>query len=502
MSSLFTVPELVIGVGLSEAASSAFEPKVEVPKQAAWVANPQRVPDLGLIAALVAGGKVTMADGQNMANRLGFSNGTMESLVWLAQNRLSFPELLRMWRLSAVNSAFDEATLSALFDKTIAHEQLDWDYRPYLRALKDAEIVGLGDVAIGVVRGALPAPPYVPVPPPTSGTSVPRFPQVNIDPEQLAAALGFSPEMLHLMIARSGLSLAPGLAAQATFRKLINDQDFLLAIAEGDLRTEWAQTLLDVSRQVPTAGEFVEAWLRGWIDQPTAEAGAGLHGMTPAHADLIYKIKGRPVSFHEITTGLARGGTYPSVYTDIPDPYRKAIQEADIRPEWASLHYANRYIYPSAFVLRALAQAGDLGDQAAVEQVLLEVGWKPSFAATVSAAWVGGTGGADKHVAKAQTSLWTATHKSYIAEEIDDSVATAALTTAGVAPTAIPAVLTIWKEERALIRKQLSPTEIRKAVSGAVINPATGVAWTHADALAALLARGYDQADAETFLAE
>lgn len=502
MSSLFTVPELVIGVGLSEAASSAFEPKVEVPKQAAWVANPQRVPDLGLIAALVAGGKISMADGQNMANRLGFSNGTMESLVWLAQNRLSFPELLRMWRLAAVNPAFDDAALSALFDKTIAHEQLDWDYRPYLRALKTAELVGLGDVAIGIVRGALPAPAYVPVPPPTSGTSVPRFPQVNIDPEQLAAALGFSPEMLHLMVARSGLSLAPGLAAQANFRKLINDADFLLAIAEGDLRTEWAQTLLDVSRQVPTAGEFVEGWLRGWVTQAEAEAGAGLHGMSAAHTDLLYKIKGRPVTFHEITTGLARGGVYPSTYDDIPEPYRKAIQEADIRPEWASIHHANRYLYPSAFVLRALAQAGDLGDQASVEQILLEIGWKPSFATQVSTAWLGGTGAADKHVAKAQTSLWTTTHRSYIAQEIDDATATAALQAAGVSAASIPAVLALWQEERSLIRKQLTPTQIRKAVSGAVINPATGVAWTHADALAALLARGYDQADAETFLAE
>ena len=502
MSSLFTVPELAIGVGLSESASAAFEPKVEVPKQDAWLRNPQRLPDLALIAQLVATGKVTPTDGVNMANRLGFSAGTLDSITYLAQTTPGFPELLRMWRLAAVNPDFDGGTLSDLLDHALAHEGLNWDYRPYLRALKTAELVGLGDIAIGVVRSALPAPSYVPVPPPTTGLSVPRFPQVDIDPEQLAAALGFSPDMLHLMIARSGLSLAPGLAAQATFRKLINDNDFLLAIAEGDLRTEWAQTLLDVSRQIPTAGEFVEAWLRGWLTQPEAEAGAALHGMTPAHADLLYKIKGRPVSFHEITTGLARGGVYPSAYADIPEPYRKAIEEADIRPEWADLHYANRFVYPSAFVLRTLAQAGDLGDQAAVEQVLLEIGWKPSFATQVSTAWVGGTGAADKHVAKAQTSLWTAAHRSYIAEEIDDSVATAALTTAGVAPTAIPAVLAIWQAERALIRKQLTPTEIRKAVSGGVVNPATGVAWTHADALAAMLARGYDQADAETFLAE
>jgi len=66
----------------------------------------------------------------------------------------------------------------------------------------------------------------------------------------------------------------------------------------------------------------------------------------------------------------------------------------------------------------------------------------------------------------------------------------------------IPTVLQTWQTERDLVRKQRSPAQIRKAVSGAVTNPATGQPWTHADALAAMLARGYSQNDAETFLAE
>src|SRR5438309_10600286 len=136
MSSLFTVPELAIGVGLSEAASAAFEPKVEVPKQAAWARNPQRVPDLALNAELVAGGKVTLKDGKDMANRLGFDNGTMESIVWLAQNRLDFSVMLRLWRRFGAFDAGDNATLSDLFDKTVAHERLDWDYKDWLRRLK------------------------------------------------------------------------------------------------------------------------------------------------------------------------------------------------------------------------------------------------------------------------------------------------------------------------------------------------------------------------------
>src|SRR5262249_41894862 len=158
--------------------------------------------------------------------------------------------------------------------------------------------------------------------------------------------------------------------------------------------------------------------------------------------------------------------------------YKEAIQRSDIRPEFADIVYHDRYTYPSAFVLRSLAQAGDLGGQQAVEQVLLEIGWKPSFATQVSTAWTTSSGGADSHVAKAQTQLWTTTHRSYVAEEIDDATATAALTAAQVSAAAIPQILALWKQERNLVRKQLSPTQIRKAVAGAVVNPATGQPWS------------------------
>jgi hypothetical protein len=502
VSSIFSTPELAIGIAVGGAAGAAFEPKLEVPKQTAWANNPQRLPDLGLIAELVAGGKVSQANGRNMANRLGFSNGTLDSVVWLAQNRLDFPTMLRLWRRFGAFDAGADATLSGLVDETLAHERLDWDYRTWLRQLKTAELPGLGDIAMGVVRSALPAPSYVPVPAPTSGLTVPRFPQVNIDPEQLAAALGFDKDMLQLMVARSGLSLAPGLAAQAFFRQLINHNDFVLAIAEGDLRTEWAQTLLDASRQILTAGEYAELELRGFIDAPTRRTLTQQHGMSDADSNRLHDVLGRAPGVHALTTGLARGGTYPGKYANVPEPYRSAIQRSNIREEFAEIEYADRFTYPSAFVLRSLAQAGDLGGQQAVEQVLLEIGWKPSFAKQVSTAWTGGVAAGDKHVAKAETSLWSTTHKSFVAAEIDDATATTALTAAGVAAASIPAVLALWKEERSLIRKQLSPGQIKKAFTTSTINPATGAAWTQAEATAALLARGYDQNDATVLLTE
>ena len=108
----------------------------------------------------------------------------------------------------------------------------------------------------------------------------------------------------------------------------------------------------------------------------------------------------------------------------------------------------------------------------------------------------------DPHVTKAQNQLWTTAHSSYKASEIDNPTATAAIEAAGVTAQSAPAVLALWAHERSLVRKQLSPTQVRKALNLGVVNPATGQPWTVADAHAALLARGYDDADATVFLQE
>ncbi|MGH2835767.1 MAG: hypothetical protein ACRDUT_00040 [Mycobacterium sp.] len=500
MAGIGSTPALIAGTAVGGAAAAAFEPAIEVPRQEAWKSAPNRLPDLGLIAALVAGGKVSQADAYDMANRLGFSNGTFDSITWLAQNRLDWPVLLRMWRLSAVNSAFDAGGLSTLLDETLAHEQLDWDYRPYLRALKTAELVGLGDVAYGVVRGILPAPSWVPVAPPTTTTNVKRFPQVDIDPVQLAAALGFDEDQLKLMVGRSGLSMAPGMAAQALFRGILEADDYLLAVAEGDLRTEWGDALREVSRQILTAHDYAELQLRGFLTEAQRRTNTQKHGMTDADSDLLYDVLGRAPSAHQLLIGLRRGGTYDGTPKTAPEPYLSAMQRGNLRPEYYDVGYAARESYPSYFVIRPLVQSGAITLERATE--LFEgMGWPEDVAEAAPAAFLGQTtAAADPHVTKAETQLWTATHRSYVAEEIDKTTATQMLTTLGVAADGIPQVLALWDAERSLIRKQLTPTQVKKAFAGAVPNPATGAAWTKEDALTALLDRGYSLNDATTFL--
>jgi hypothetical protein len=483
---------IIVGVGVGAAASAALEPAVEIPKQEAWAANPNRILDAGLIARLVAEGGVDLGFAHDSGRRDGFQSDKMDALVYLAQTVPGAAEALELWRKGFIGPD--------LFLHALNKAARDPRYSFNGDAYRLKELIGLGDIAAGIVRSALPAPAYVPVPPPTSGTSIPRFPQVNIDPETLAAKLGFPPEMLQIMVARSGLSLAPGLSAQALFRGLINDQDFLLAVAEGDLRTEWADTLRDVSRQILTAGEYLEAELRGWLDPGVGVARTAKHGMSPADAQLRLDTMGRPIAVHQVTTGLARGGTYPSAYADVPEPYRKAIQESDIRPEWASLAYHNRYTYPSAFVLRTLAQAGDIGDTAAVEQVLLEIGWPPAFASKVAVAWAptGATG--DPHVTKAENQLWTATHRAYLNGHAPASTLTPAFTALGITPAAQQTVLGLWTLEQQLERFGLTAANIHKAFTKGDTNDATGQPWTRDEAIAELVKLGYNPDEAGQYL--
>jgi hypothetical protein len=62
------------------------------------------------------------------------------------------------------------------------------------------------------------------------------------------------------------------------------------------------------------------------------------------------------------------------------------------------------------------------------------------------------------------------------------------------------AVLALWDSERTLVRKQLTPAQVKKAYVKGIKNQATGATWTRDDALAALIERGYATTEANEFL--
>lgn len=489
---LGSTPGIIVGVGVGAAAAAALEPAVELPRQKAWSDNPNRELDPGTMARLAAQGGVSLGLARAAAKREGYDQDKLDALVYLAQTVPAVSEAITLWRRGHLSDA--------LFTHVLTKAGLDTRYvQPTMDAAHD-ERLAPAQIALGVVRGILQSDGLLVKDLDLSAGNVPRYPVSSIDPVAEAATWGIDRERLRVMVGEIGLPMATIMAANALFRGILTQTDYNAAVSEGDVRPEWGEAIKEVSRQILTTGQYVEGHLRGWTDLPAMYANTAKHGMSQADTDLLFKISGRPITIKQITTGLARGGTYPSTYDDVPEPYRKSLQESNIRPEWASLDYANRYTMPSAFVVRTLLTDHVL-TAAQGEEIFLKSGWEPPLAALVADHYAAKTStGGQTHLQKAQNQLWTTAHRSFIAEESDDAAARTALATAGVNPTEIDGVLTLWQAERDLIRKQLTPAQIKKAYLKGSVNAATGNPWTQDEALAALIERGYSPTDAQSFL--
>ena len=490
--------QLLVSYGLGTAAGPAIAPFAQLLANEAWTINAIRPPDAIYLAQGVAQGQVDPAWAAGRASEQGFDQTRFDAMVSIANVGPALGYAFQAWRRGNLSDA--------QFQTALKRTGLEDQWFAALEALK-GERLDLGAIATAVHRGIMSDAGLLVTPVPGGGGKVPRIPQSPLDTLAEFAAQGIDPERARVLVADTGLPLALGEMLQLLNRGEVTATDVKVSIAESNVRNEYMDVALALARRLLTPHEYAEAELRGVVAD--GSTGAALSGLNDADYRILYGILGRPISVKQITTGLARGGKYDPNATDysaVPaGPYRDAVRRSAVRPEFAELDYANRYTYPSAFVLRTLAQAGELGNAAAVQQVLEEIGWPPALAKQVATAWVGaGTAGAvaDPHVAKAQTQLWATAHRSYLAGEADAAAMQAALPSAGVAAGAIPAVLAVWDVERELVRKQLTPAQLKKAYKGADTNPATGAPWTLDEAIARLVGMGYSHNDAVTFLEE
>ncbi len=489
---LGSTPGIIVGVGVGTAASVALEPTVELPRQKVWADNPNRLLDPQLLARLVAQGGVNLEVGRADAKREGFTSEKFDQLVYLSQTVPPVAEAVTLWRKALIPDA--------LFYHSLTKAGLDARYLGPLAGLKMDERLAPSQIALGIVRSILDDAGLLVTKLDTGPGKVPRYPVSPLDPVAEAATWGITKERLRVMVGEIGLPMSPQQAASALFRGIIERTDYNAAIAEGDIRPEWAAAILAQARQILTANQYAELQLRGYIDRDRRLDKTSQTGMSEADSDLLYNLLGRSIPVHQITTGLARGGTFDGPTETIPRAYLQSLERGNLRPEYYSLAYANRYTMPSAFVIRGLVQSGAWTEQRG-RQALEFSGWIPEWAADTAAQWAEGAGGGgDPHVDKAQTQLWNTTHRSYVAGETDAQAAAASLAAAGVAAAFVPKVLALWEHERELVRRQLTPAQIKKAYVNGVENRATGLPWTREDAVAALIGLGYAVATAEEFL--
>jgi hypothetical protein len=475
----------IFGVGVGIAAADAVEPVIEVAKQDAWKANQNRILALGQLAELIAQGLTDLPTAVDEAARQGY---TSDKLGALAQLALRAPNL-------AEAQTIERRKIRGRPDlhHAYAKAQIEPQYWPALDNLLD-EHLSPEVVALAMVRGLIDDQGILPVPPPTAPGKVPQFPRFNVDGVAESASDGVDLERLKVLVGISGRPMSPEAAALAVFKGIIEKADYDRAVGEGDVRNEWAEAIYENSRYVPSVETAAGLWLRGWKTEAEALAIAELHGATLDTLRNEYLNRGRPATPRQTHLGYARGATLPGAANE-DAALDRSVQESDTRTDWAEIEKANRWSYPSPFVVRQLTQSGAFS-QAEAHQILIEMGWKPEYATLASQAWATTqqAGTQATWTKRAATQLWTKAHREYLLERINNTQARALLRQVGVPNAEVTPILDLWAAERGITVKELTPTQIKKGYREAK--------YTFDQAMAFLIRFGYTVADATTLLAE
>lgn len=518
-----------LGFGIGVALAETLRPEATALGQEAWEGAPFRAVDPEVAAAIVAEAVELMPWGRAEAAKAGIDEERFGAMVDEARNAPGLGELLRLRRRRAIS---DED-----FGHGLDKAKLERRWQAPMRELLEDRLQP-ATIATSVQRGIMPNPGLLPVGPPSAVGRVPPMPVVALDPIEEARDSGINRDRLAALTRIVGLPPAPGELLQLLNRGEIDTADYYRGISEGNTRNEWAPFLLELRRRLLTPHEYVEARLRGWIDDAAMHQGAALTGMQPADTDLLARLSGRPISFHQAFIGQRRGGRYDGPTGEIEHGFLRSLQESNVRPEWYNLAWAQRYVYPSAFVLRQLTASGELSADE-TEQVLLYEGWEPGFARKVAKRWATSDGGAHKEETKAEladeyaggyltekefrTALaeigYTghtvdllvhlndarrikrfrekavdAINGAFVAFKLDDARATAELAELSVTGEAASLLLTVWRKQRVDSVRLLTPAQLKRAWTRGLL--------TEDEALEALRELHYSDEDARILLHE
>jgi hypothetical protein len=437
----------VVGVAVGTAAADAIKPALEPERQDAWKNAPNRILDLRALAELVAQALESVDGVLDHAERNGYARDQLLAAIQLALKAPGVPEAERLYLRQQADPA-GSITLAQLHH-AYAKSGIEFQYWDALTKAAGTMLLSPAELALGIVRGTIHDPGLMVVTLDTADSNVPKYTPAQLDTLAEAAASGFNPERLRALVGSIGLPMSTHEAASAYFRKIITLGAYRQSILEGDVRPEWADPILEQAREILTAHDYAELELRGFYDRATRLARTGQHGMSDTDSDDLYNVLGRAIGVHAVQTALERGGTYPGSYADVPEPFRSALQRSNIRPEWASLAYANRYSFPSAFVIRALLKDGAYTAQQG-EQDLLDIGWEPGRAKLVAEHYAKPAGATLSPEVKSQrTNLITDVRKQYLAGAATVAQVLTALQAVPLPQPDIDEMIRLWDIHRA-----------------------------------------------------
>lgn len=290
-------------------------------------------------------------------------------------------------------------------------------------------------------------------------------------------------------------------------RQLTPDQfdDLLKAL---DYAPTWRAKLRTIAQRIPPISDMIRFAVREvYSPDIRAELGldtdypaeftaeAALHGMNRERAGQYWAAHWRLPSAQQGYRMLHRG----QITTDQLKTLLRALDYPEI---WRKRLENIAYNVPGRVDLRRMLAAGVI-DPGEVHDGYKRLGYTETDATTLTKFAVE-LAKPESHsfIPKAEGQLWTTLHRSYVMNESDDATAVARLSLIGVPAADHARILELWRAERRLVRRTLSPAQIRKAYVKGLNNPATEQPWTLVEALAALIDLGYSPEDADVFIQE
>ena len=498
MSSLFAAIEWPFGIAAGTAVGTGvgevIRPNVQDISNAAWrnavAAGRSRPPAYAVLAEGVAQGKIDPAWAADRAAEQGISGDAFSHLIAAAKTEPTMATALTLWRRGVISEG--------QFAGALRQAGMEDSWIPYLEQLK-ADKLSPQALAYAVVRGLVADHGILPVAPPVSGDTIPRFPVFPIDWRVELLNSGLDADQFGVLVGSAGRPMAPEAAALAYFKGIIGLDDYYLSVAEGDIRNEYRTAILENSRYRLRPPDYAGLWLRGWLTRDEAHAGAADFGVTtdPVVAgkttlDLLYENRGRPATPRQVHLGYMRGATLPGAASE-DEALQRAVQESDIRTEWAAIEKANRWSYPSPFVVRQLAQSGAITHDETL-QLLAEMGWVPKWAQAAADAWARSAAPVTTQpwANRARTRVFTAAHKNFMDGTMSAAEMGTILGELGATAADRDEAVRVLTIERDSTQRDLTQAQILKLYKKAV--------WTRDQALSALEAMDSPPANANALL--
>jgi hypothetical protein len=428
-------------------------------------------------------------------------------LAELAKEHPSLAELMQLRRREQAGSG--DGISGGQFEYALRHQGFEYQAIDDLAKLLDARLAA-ADVANAVQQGFMPnedllaaATPPTPNWQRSDGPFTIPSELVQIQPKAEArASEGYDGDRLKILAELVGLPPGEETLIDMWRRGIIGADGYAQGLREGHTKTKWTAALSARFWQQLPPSVIVNLRLRGHIGDAEYHDRMNLHGFRDTQADDWFLASGRPPSVRQAIIGYRRGARVAGFADDEAEYARQAVLQADLRAEWAELEHAANQGYPSLFQLDRLVTAGTI-DGATAATWVHRSGYADDVTKALRANWSAAPAQASAPwTTKAKNQLWTTTHTSYKNGDTDDVQAQQAFDVIGIPAVEQLAVLEVWNAERDINRRQLTPTQLKKAWKAGNVNPATGVAWTNDDALTRLESMGYGASDAESFLFE